>query len=118
VKQSIFRRALKALAAAGLGLCVSFSASAQQGGTTRYVYDDNGRLHAVIAPSGEAVVYEYDATGNITAVRRVAADALAVFAFTPHAGIYGDRVTFIGSGFGRAAGRVVPRTSSARRAPR
>src|SRR5205814_10249258 len=48
------------------------STPAQQGGTTSYVYDDNGRLHAVISPSGEAVVYEYDAAGNITSIRRLA----------------------------------------------
>src|SRR5947209_12426193 len=86
VKKSIFQRALAALAAAGLALCVSASVLAQQGGTTRYVYDEDGRLHAVIAPTGEAVVYEYDAAGNITAVRRLAADALAIFTFSPRAG--------------------------------
>jgi YD repeat-containing protein len=100
VKKSIFQRALTALAAAGLALCVSASAIARQGGTTRYVYDENGRLHAVISPSGEAVVYEYDAAGNITAVRRLAADALTILAFTPHAGVAGDLVTLVGVGFG------------------
>lgn len=76
------------------------SANAQQGGTTTYVYDDNGRLHAVIAPNGEAVVYEYDAAGNITAIRRVAADSLSIFSFSPHEGLPGDQVVFIGTGFG------------------
>ncbi len=71
-----------------------------QGGTTIYVYDDNGRLHAVISPSGEAAVYEYDAAGNITAIRRLAADALAILAFSPHEGLPGDQVTFTGVGFG------------------
>jgi len=75
------------------------SASAQ-GGTTTYVYDDNGRLHAVISPSGEAAVYEYDAAGNITAIRRLAADSLAILAFSPHEGLPGDQVTFTGVGFG------------------
>lgn len=75
------------------------SASAQ-GSTTTYVYDDNGRLHAVISPSGEAAVYEYDAAGNITAIRRLAADALAILNFSPREGIPGDQVTFIGVGFG------------------
>ena len=100
MKISTFKRALTVLAAAALALCVASASMARQGGTTRYVYDENGRLHAVITPSGEAVVYEYDAAGNLTAVRRLAADALAVFAFSPRAGIYGDLVTFIGSGFG------------------
>ena len=58
----------------------------QQGSTTRYVYDENGRLHAVISPMGEAVVYEYDAAGNITSIQRLAADALALFGFSPHEG--------------------------------
>ena len=75
------------------------SASAQ-GGTTIYVYDNNGRLHAVISPSGEAAVYEYDAAGNITAIRRLATDSLAILAFSPHAGLPGDQVTFTGVGFG------------------
>jgi YD repeat-containing protein len=78
----------------------SLSAGAQQGGTTTYVYDDNGRLHAVISPSGEAVVYEYDAAGNITAIRRLAADSLAILSFSPHEGLPGDQVLFTGTGFG------------------
>ncbi|HKG60437.1 MAG TPA: RHS repeat domain-containing protein [Pyrinomonadaceae bacterium] len=76
------------------------SAGAQQGGTTTYVYDDNGRLHAVIAPNGEAVVYEYDAAGNITAIRRLAADSLAILSFSPREGLPGDQVVFTGTGFG------------------
>jgi len=76
------------------------SAGAQQGGRTTYVYDDNGRLHAVISPSGDAVVYEYDPAGNITAIRRLAADLLSIISFSPHEGLPGDPVTFIGTGFG------------------
>ena len=78
----------------------TLSAAAQQGGTTTYVYDDNGRLHAVISPAGEAVVYEYDAAGNITAIRRLAADTLAILSFSPHEGLPGDQVIFTGTGFG------------------
>jgi YD repeat-containing protein len=64
--------------------CTSLlSATAQQGNTTTYVYDANGRLHAVISPAGDAVVYEYDAAGNITAIRRMPATALAIFNFSP-----------------------------------
>lgn len=77
-----------------------FSATAQQGNTTTYVYDDNGRLRAVISPAGDAAVYEYDAAGNITAIRRLAATTLAILSFSPHEGLSGDEVTFIGVGFG------------------
>ena len=106
MKTSTYKRALAALAALALVTCFAATALARQGGTTRYVYDENGRLQAVIAPSGEAVVYEYDAAGNIKAVRRVTADSLAVFAFTPREGIFGDLVTLIGVGFGGGVGEV------------
>lgn len=76
------------------------SATAQQSNTTTYVYDANGRLHAVISPAGEAVVYDYDAAGNITSIHRLAASALAILAFSPHEGLPGDQVSFIGVGFG------------------
>ena len=82
------------------------SAGAQQGGTTTYVYDDNGRLHAVIAPNGEAVIYEYDAAGNITAIRRLAADSLSILSFSPHEGLPGDQVVFTGTGFGSGVTNV------------
>lgn len=74
-------------------------ARAQQGGTTRFVYDDNGRLNAVISPNGEAAVYDYDQAGNFTAIRRISADTLTLLAFFPHEGGAGDEVTFVGSGF-------------------
>ena len=84
-----------------LVICVALPATVSaQGGTTTYVYDDNGRLHAVISATGEAVVYEYDAAGNITAIRRLAANDLAILSFSPHAGLPGDQVTFTGVGFG------------------
>lgn len=76
------------------------SATAQQGNTTTYVYDANGRLHAVIFPAGDAEVYEYDAAGNITQIRRFPATALAIFDFSPREGLPADVVTFIGIGFG------------------
>lgn len=82
------------------------STQAQQGGTTTYVYDDNGRLHAVISPTGEAVVYEYDAAGNITSIRRLAADVLVIFSFSPHEGLPGDQVTIVGGGFGAGVSDV------------
>ena len=52
------------------------SAAVQQGGTTRFVYDDNGRLRAVVSPTGEAVVYEYDQAGKFTLIRGLAANAI------------------------------------------
>jgi YD repeat-containing protein len=75
------------------------NARAQHGGTTRFVYDDNGRLTSVIAPNGEAAIYDYDPAGNFTAIRRISADTLTLLAFFPHEGGARDEVTFVGAGF-------------------
>jgi YD repeat-containing protein len=72
----------------------------QQGGITRYVYDDNGRLRAVILPTGEIAIYEYDAAGNFTSIRRPAANTLEFLSFFPHEGGAGDQVTILGAGIG------------------
>src|SRR5689334_2215539 len=87
--------------------------AAQQGVTTRYVYDDLGRLRAVISPAGEAAVYEYDPAGNFTAIRRLAADALELLEFSPKTGAPGDRVTLIGVGFGAGVNSVTFNGSAA-----
>ncbi|MGH9833305.1 MAG: IPT/TIG domain-containing protein [Blastocatellia bacterium] len=81
----------------------SWPAIAQQGGATRYVYDDNGRLRAVISLAGEAAVYSYDAAGNITEIRRIAANVITILSFTPRSGAEGDRVQILGTGFGANA---------------
>jgi YD repeat-containing protein len=96
------RRVIGALTAllALILLAAAASSAYAQGGATRYVYDDNGRLHAVIAANGEANIYEYDAAGNFTAIRRNAATTLEVLDFSPREGAPGTQVTIIGTGFG------------------
>lgn len=97
------KRILPSLTAILLLLIVftaSVSSARAQGGTTTYLYDDNGRLRAVISASGETAVYEYDAAGNITSIRRLGPGNLAILDFSPREGMPGDRVTFVGSGFG------------------
>jgi YD repeat-containing protein len=84
--------------------CLSSWLVAQQ--TSRYVYDDDGRLRAVIAPTGAAAVYEYDAAGNFTAIRRLTTDDLEVLAFSPRSGVVGTRVVFYGVGFGPGVSSV------------
>lgn len=69
-----------------------------QGGTTQYLYDANGRLSAVVAPSGAAVIYRYDAAGNLTEIDQIAAGGLAVLSFSPQVGTVGDQVTLTGTG--------------------
>jgi YD repeat-containing protein len=36
----------------------------------RYVYDELGRLVAVIDPTGAAAIYHYDAVGNLLSITR------------------------------------------------
>jgi YD repeat-containing protein len=67
---------------------------------SRYIYDDNGRLRAVISPNAEAAIYEYDPAGNITAIRRNTANTLEVLDFSPFEGVPGTQVTIVGTGFG------------------
>lgn len=74
-------------------------AGARQGGGTTYVYDDSGRLRAVLSPTGEAAVYDYDPAGNVTAVRRLTPNDLEILGFTPPRGPVGTPVTIYGTGF-------------------
>jgi hypothetical protein len=93
---------MKTLTALALVLIVALAAlpvAAQQGGVTRYVYDQNGRLRAVISPNGEAAVYEYDPAGNFTAIRRLGTNACEALEFTPRQGPFGAKVTIYGVGF-------------------
>src|SRR5262249_777805 len=77
-------------------------AFAQQGGTARYFYDDNGRLKTVLSPTGEAAIYSYDPAGNFTAITRRAANELSIIDFEPKSGPIGTTVTLYGTGFDAA----------------
>lgn len=84
----------------------SLPAQARQGQTSAFVYDEDGRLHAVLSPAGEAAVYEYDAAGNITAVRRLTSNDLELLGFTPARGPVGTLVTIYGTGFNQGVNSV------------
>src|SRR5215475_9637772 len=94
-----------ARAMALLLFCASASAViAQQSTTTRYVYDDNGRLRAVVSPTGEAAIYDYDPAGNITNITRQPAGFLSIISFTPKSGSENTLVTIGGTGFSATPG--------------
>lgn len=67
--------------------------------TTVYLYDEIGRLKAVITPSGEAAVYNYDAAGNIMSITRQLSTTVSIIEFTPDKGPVGTAVTIFGTGF-------------------
>jgi YD repeat-containing protein len=68
-------------------------------GTTQYVYDDNGRLQAVISPSGETAVYNYDESGNLISITRQSYPVVSLNSFSPDSGTAGTEVTILGTGF-------------------
>lgn len=65
----------------------------------RYFYDSLGRLTAEIDLAGNVAFYEYDAVGNLLAIRRGDPEQLSLFSFTPTKGPVGTTVTILGSGF-------------------
>ena len=67
--------------------------------TTVYLYDELGRLKAVITPSGEAAIYNYDAAGNIVSITRQTNATVSIVEFTPDKGAVGTSVTIYGTGF-------------------
>jgi YD repeat-containing protein len=87
-------------------LVADLPARAQQGATTSYVYDEDGRLHAVISPTGEAAVYDYDAAGNFAGIRRLTSNELELLTFTPRQGPVGTPVTIYGTGFNQGVNSV------------
>jgi large repetitive protein len=83
-----------------LALFLSFHgalSSAQQ--TANYIYDELGRLKTVVAPNGDRAEYDYDAVGNLLAVRRIGTNTLTVSEITPNVGTGGTVVTIRGAGF-------------------
>ncbi|MDI3462975.1 MAG: hypothetical protein OJF50_001796 [Nitrospira sp.] len=64
-----------------------------------YVYDDAGRLRAVIDPATNTAVSAYDAVGNLTGITQQASSTLALFQFTPSSSPIGSTVTLYGTGF-------------------
>jgi YD repeat-containing protein len=66
-----------------------------------YAYDRLNRLAGVVDETGRTALYDYDAVGNILAIRRAdAAGSFAITFFTPGVALVGEVVQLIGIGFG------------------
>ena len=71
-----------------LFLCVIFYflfapiTNAQSANEIRYVYDEVGRLVAVIDLQGETATYNYDAVGNILSIARYSSSVVSIIQFT------------------------------------
>ena len=66
---------------------------------TLYIYDEVGRLVAVISGAGEAAIYTYDDVGNLLSISHKSASEVSVIEFTPNSGPVGSSVTIYGTGF-------------------
>src|SRR4029079_1893372 len=91
------RRSLRALVLSIL--TASAIAASAQTPTVRYVYDELGRLVAVIDQNGDAAVYNYDAVGNLLSITRKSSGRVAILEFTPNSGPVGTSVKLLGMGF-------------------
>jgi YD repeat-containing protein len=94
---STVQSSLRTLAVAGV-LSLAMNAPSPAADIS-YVYDNLGRLLAVIDPASDTAVYAYDAVGNLTGITRQASSTLAIFQFTPSGGPVGTSVTIYGTGF-------------------
>ncbi|MDG4784879.1 RHS repeat-associated core domain-containing protein [Micromonospora sp. WMMD1102] len=72
-------------------------------GPREHFYDAAGQLVGVADPATGAATYSYDEAGNLLETRRLAADALAVFALVPERGPVGTTVEISGVGFSATA---------------
>jgi len=96
-KWSTIQRRLRALAVTG-ALVLAFSVPSLAGPLS-YVYDDVGRLLAVIDPASDTALYSYDAVGNLLGITRQLSSTKAILQFTPSSGPVGTTVTLYGTGF-------------------
>jgi YD repeat-containing protein len=68
-------------------------------GTIRYVYDEIGRLIAVIDTGGDTATYTYDAVGNLLSIDRYASSDVSIIDFSPKTGPVATVVAISGTGF-------------------
>ncbi len=90
------QRRVSFVTASALALLVSLPSFAAD---ISYVYDEAGRLRAVIDPAANTAVYAYDAVGNLTGITQQPSSTLAVLQFTPASSPVGTTVTIYGTGF-------------------
>src|ERR1043165_1804562 len=79
-----------------IALTLSLMSAGAQTGIT-YVYDEVGRLIAVIDPAGDTARYSYDAVGNVLSISRYSSSTLSLISFSPTSGPIGSNITIYGT---------------------
>ena len=64
-----------------------------------YIYDELGRLKAVVDPASDTAVYNYDAVGNLLTISRQSSSLVSIIEFAPKSGPVGTAVSIFGTGF-------------------
>ena len=97
---SRWQRVRHSVRTVALMLAISLAGLLPSGaGDISYVYDQLGRLMAVIDPAADTAVYSYDAVGNLLGITRQNSATLSIFQFTPDKGPVGTTVAIYGTGF-------------------
>ena len=87
-----------------LAACLGSGAGVAGQSGIQYVYDELGRLIAVIDTNGDTATYTYDAVGNILSIGRHASSQVSIISFTPTSGpVVGTTVTVFGTEFSATA---------------
>lgn len=84
-------------------LLLTVARTVQSSNDIVYVYDELGRLVAVIDTAGETAVYSYDSVGNLLSISRYNSTVVSVIEFTPKRGVVGTPVTIYGTAFSTTA---------------
>ncbi|MBD0326165.1 MAG: RHS repeat protein, partial [Pyrinomonadaceae bacterium] len=83
---SLFTRSYAVILALALSLFLAGSVSAQNPNELTYIYDELGRLIAVVDPAGETVKYTYDVVGNLLSITRHNSSQLSIIKVQPDSG--------------------------------
>lgn len=85
----------------GLILLVTIymAGAAAQADQAQFIYDELGRLQAVVDAQGNAAIYSYDAVGNLLSITRRSAGQVTILSIEPSKGPVGTTVTITGIGF-------------------
>ncbi len=98
------RTALRLIAGWSVATVTLFSGcSSMPAQAVTYIYDALGRVAGEVSPSGDAAVYTYDATGNITSISTIHKTQLSLMTITPGSGAVHSPVTIYGTGFSATA---------------